>query len=177
MASEKVRSAFGYHAAPRGVMAWCAAMSCAHGVTRENRPRSAGVVRRMARSDYWRWVSTPRWARVSCCDQSNHRPRRARPKTVGWAHWRRCARPIQSSPRSPLCSRASTWSKPARLHPLRSSHRTRRATESHRRWRSLRTALLVFRHRRLAHLRTLRAPQLTLERAHEIFHAEPIFRI
>src|SRR5208337_3189805 len=32
---------------------------------RENRPSRAGVVRAMARSDHWRWVSTPRCSRVS----------------------------------------------------------------------------------------------------------------
>ena len=48
MASEKVGSTFGYHAAPREVRELCAAMSFAHRVTREKRPSRAGVVRRMA---------------------------------------------------------------------------------------------------------------------------------
>ncbi len=43
--------------------AW--ANSVAQIVISENSPSNAGVVRRMARSDHWRWVSTPRWARTS----------------------------------------------------------------------------------------------------------------
>ena len=39
------------------VMGFCI---CAHTVAREWRPSSAGAVRRMARSDHWRCVSTPR---------------------------------------------------------------------------------------------------------------------
>ena len=34
-------------------------------VVQENRPSRMGVVRAMARSDHWRWVSTPRWVRTS----------------------------------------------------------------------------------------------------------------
>ena len=34
-------------------------------VIRENSPSKQGVVRAMARSDHWRWVSTPRWSRTS----------------------------------------------------------------------------------------------------------------
>src|SRR4051812_48070175 len=37
----------------------------ARSVTRENSPSKQGVVRAMARSDHWRWVSTPRWSRTS----------------------------------------------------------------------------------------------------------------
>ena len=42
-----------------------AASSAAHKVTSENRPSSSGVVRWIARSDHWRWVSNPRWRRLS----------------------------------------------------------------------------------------------------------------
>src|SRR6516162_7548631 len=34
-------------------------------VTRENRAHRMGVVRAIAWSDHWRWVSRPRWARLS----------------------------------------------------------------------------------------------------------------
>src|SRR3954469_16062387 len=47
--------------APRAFGLSCAASK----VTRENSPSRQGVVRAMARSDHWRWVSTPRCARVS----------------------------------------------------------------------------------------------------------------
>src|SRR3954447_10406845 len=33
--------------------------------TRENSPSRQGVARAIARSDHWRWVSTPRWSRTS----------------------------------------------------------------------------------------------------------------
>jgi hypothetical protein len=36
----------------------------AQSVTMQNRPSKMGVVRRIALSDHWRWVSVPRWARV-----------------------------------------------------------------------------------------------------------------
>src|SRR3970282_946642 len=63
MASEKVGKDFSYQAPERtGV---CCSNCCrwAAKVTQENKPKRAGVVRPMARSDHWRWVSTPRWAR------------------------------------------------------------------------------------------------------------------
>jgi hypothetical protein len=34
-------------------------------VTNKNRPNKAGIVRAMAQSDHWRWVSTPRWSLTS----------------------------------------------------------------------------------------------------------------
>src|SRR3954467_96881 len=64
MASLNVRCALTYHDAPRGT-ALASKSVVAHTVIKEYKPRSAGVVRRMARSDHWRWVSTPRWARHS----------------------------------------------------------------------------------------------------------------
>src|ERR1700751_3647164 len=39
--------------------------SFAQSVTIENNPSRTGVVRRIALSDHWRWVLTPRWARTS----------------------------------------------------------------------------------------------------------------
>src|ERR1019366_3127113 len=64
-ASLKVRTAFGYHAAVFGLSFRDLERSWVQRVTMENRPSRTGVVLRMARSDHWRWVSTPRWARVS----------------------------------------------------------------------------------------------------------------
>src|SRR6201998_126539 len=67
MASLNVGSDLRYHAATfgRSVFAASRARPSAHTVISENNPSSAGVVRRIARSDHWRWVSTPRWARTS----------------------------------------------------------------------------------------------------------------
>ena len=45
---------------------------------KQKRPRRTGVVRAMARSDHWRWVSTPRWVLTSwkvtssCQRRTNH---------------------------------------------------------------------------------------------------------
>ncbi len=65
MASLKVGFGLACQAALRGRGA--VANTCingpVHSVTSENNPSSAGVVRRMARSDHCRWVSTPRWRR------------------------------------------------------------------------------------------------------------------
>src|SRR4051812_1358482 len=59
-ASLKVGACFGYQRTHSGRRP-CAASSCvAHSVTSENKPSSAGVVRRMAKSDHCRWVSRPR---------------------------------------------------------------------------------------------------------------------
>src|SRR6516225_2163512 len=50
----------------RSLLSFCdLERSCAHRVTIENKPSRTGVVRRIALSDHWRWVSTPRWARTS----------------------------------------------------------------------------------------------------------------
>src|ERR1700687_2075410 len=65
MASLKVGSSLAYQAADLGWRARATLASAAHRVMRENRPSRAGVVRAMARSDHWRWVSTPRCSRVS----------------------------------------------------------------------------------------------------------------
>lgn len=64
-ASLKVGSDLRYHrtrstTGPRSAASWLA-----HSVTKENRANSAGVVRRMTKSDHWRWVSTPRCRRAS----------------------------------------------------------------------------------------------------------------
>src|SRR3954452_8054304 len=64
MASLNVKCALAYQDAPRGT-APASKSSVAHKAIKEYKPRSVGVVRRMARSDHWRWVSTPRWARHS----------------------------------------------------------------------------------------------------------------
>ena len=67
MASLKVGSRLPYQAAVRVRTApvGARASSSAQTATKENNPSSAGVVRRMARSDHCRYVSTPRWARIS----------------------------------------------------------------------------------------------------------------
>src|ERR687890_2151250 len=43
----------------------------ANNVTSENSPKSAGVARRIAKSDHWRCVSNPRWLRASWKVTSN----------------------------------------------------------------------------------------------------------
>jgi len=67
IASLKVGSRLAYQAVARGVTipigVWTS--RSAQTVIKENNPSSAGVVRRMARSDHCRCVSTPRWVRVS----------------------------------------------------------------------------------------------------------------
>src|SRR5918911_1998889 len=64
-ASAKVKWSFrdqaGSGTVTRDRLRRCSASS----VTKENRPSRAGVVRAMARSDHWRWVSRPRWRRAS----------------------------------------------------------------------------------------------------------------
>ena len=67
MASLKVGSRLSYHAAVRGRTAPIGERTIrfAQTVTKENNPSSAGVVRRIARSDHCRCVSTPRWVRAS----------------------------------------------------------------------------------------------------------------
>src|SRR4051812_24705278 len=56
MASLNVRCVLAYQDAPWGT-APASKSAVAHTVIKEYKPRSAGVVRRMARSDHWRWVS------------------------------------------------------------------------------------------------------------------------
>src|SRR5829696_8503367 len=72
-APEKVTSRLGYHAPVRGRTKPRAHRSLAHSVTSENKASRDGVVRAMARSDHWRWLSTPRWrrtpAKVTSTDQ------------------------------------------------------------------------------------------------------------
>jgi phosphatidylserine/phosphatidylglycerophosphate/cardiolipin synthase-like enzyme len=65
MASLKVMPAFEYHAAVFGFSVRDLQRLCVQRVAIEKRPSRTGVVRRIALSDHWRWVSTPRWARVS----------------------------------------------------------------------------------------------------------------
>ena len=77
-ASEKVGQGFSYHAARRTNLVPSAIRWWAKRVTSENRPKSAGVVRRIASSDHCRWVSTPRCRRTSwkvtsiCQRKTNH---------------------------------------------------------------------------------------------------------
>ena len=54
-ASEKVGRALGYHAAWRTTSPGGPMRGCAQSVTSEKSPSKAGVVRRIARSDHWRW--------------------------------------------------------------------------------------------------------------------------
>src|SRR5208282_5213329 len=67
MASLNVGSCLRYHAAAFGRSAEAVSRTklSAHTVISENNPSKAGVVRRIARSDHWRCVSTPRCARTS----------------------------------------------------------------------------------------------------------------
>ena len=65
IASEKVGRGLAYHAAVRTGIVSLAPSRWAPSVTQAKRPKSTGVVRAMARSDHWRWVSTPRCARAS----------------------------------------------------------------------------------------------------------------
>ena len=54
-----------YQAALRWIMGWRSCSAWAARVIQEKSPSRTGVVRVMARSDHWRWVSTPRWVRTS----------------------------------------------------------------------------------------------------------------
>jgi len=78
IASEKVGADLAYQAADRAGVLWFRCCRWAARATQENKPKRAGVVRAMARSDHWRWVSTPRWARTSwkvtssCQRRTNH---------------------------------------------------------------------------------------------------------
>ena len=65
MASTKVGDGLSYQAALRWVIGRCFCSEWAARVVQEKRPSRTGVVRAMARSDHWRWVSTPRWVRTS----------------------------------------------------------------------------------------------------------------
>ena len=49
----------------RWVMGCCFCNAWAARAVQEKRPSRVGVVRAMARSDHWRWVSTPRWVLTS----------------------------------------------------------------------------------------------------------------
>ena len=59
MVSTKVGDSLSYQAAVRWVMGCCFCNAWAARVVQEKRPSRAGVVRAMAKSDHWRWVSTP----------------------------------------------------------------------------------------------------------------------
>src|ERR1700721_3634826 len=67
IASLNVGSDLTYHAAGwvRTSVVGSAINPCAQMATREYKPSNAGVVRRMARSDHCRCVSTPRCSRAS----------------------------------------------------------------------------------------------------------------
>src|SRR3974390_466413 len=66
IASLNVNSGFGYQAAALGLNDPADLLKLfAQIVISENSPRSAGVERKIARSDHCRCVSTPRWSRVS----------------------------------------------------------------------------------------------------------------
>jgi hypothetical protein len=57
--SENVAQSFLYQAAVRIAIVSCSSRCFANKVTSEYNARMAGVVRAMARSDHWRWVSRP----------------------------------------------------------------------------------------------------------------------
>ena len=86
MASLKVRSGLPYQPAVRGRMAAprLSINPCIQIVTRENSPSSAGVVRAIARSDHWRCVSTPRWARTSWNVVSTRQRETEPAENFGW---------------------------------------------------------------------------------------------
>ena len=60
MASTKAGDSLSYQAAVRWVMGRRFCNEWAARVVQEKSPIRIGVVRAMARSDHWRWVSTPR---------------------------------------------------------------------------------------------------------------------
>ena len=60
MASANVGAGLAYHAAVRWMIERRFCNAWAARATQENRPIMMGVVRAMARSDHWRWISTPR---------------------------------------------------------------------------------------------------------------------
>ncbi len=75
---EKDGDGLSYQAARRWVMGCCFCNPCAARAVQEKSPSRTGVVRAMARSDHWRWVSRPRWVRTSrkvtssCQRRTNH---------------------------------------------------------------------------------------------------------
>ena len=76
MASLNVGSDLRYQAATfgRSTLVASRARLSAHTVISENNPSNAGVVRRIARSDHCRCVSTPRWARTSWNEWATYCP-------------------------------------------------------------------------------------------------------
>ena len=60
MASTKVGTGLAYQAAVRWMIGRRFCNAWAAKAIQENKPIRMGVVRAMARSDHWRWVSTPR---------------------------------------------------------------------------------------------------------------------
>ena len=63
--SAKVGRGLRYQASVRTAERARRSRRAASSVTIENSASRQGVVRAMARSDHWRWVSTPRWSRTS----------------------------------------------------------------------------------------------------------------
>lgn len=121
-ASLKVAACFGYQRTHSGRRR-CPAWSCvAHGVTSENKSSSAGlqpapravppgdrfaIVRRMARSDHCRCVSTPRWRRASSKVVST-RQRRTNQRRMSTGSAVRSVHRNACGSFSPLGSRTST---------------------------------------------------------------------
>ena len=79
---------------------------CAQTVTSENNPSSAGVVRRIARSDHCRCVSTPRCSRTSWKVVSIRQRNTKRPRVAAGS--RRVGAKKRCASRSPEGSRTST---------------------------------------------------------------------
>ena len=90
-----------------GVVAASRTKPSAHTVTRENNPSKAGVVRKMARSDHCRYVSTPRWARTSWKVVSTRQRETKKPSIVAGSALRSVLRKACGSC-SPDGSRTST---------------------------------------------------------------------
>jgi len=65
IASEKVGADLAYQVAERAGVHWSNCWRWAARAIQENNPKRAGVVLAIAKSDHWRWVSTPRWVRTS----------------------------------------------------------------------------------------------------------------
>src|SRR5271163_2594368 len=83
------------------------ASSSAQTVIRENNPSNAGVVRRIAKSDHWRCVSTPRCARTSWKVVSTRQRETSQPRMVAGVASRLVLRNADGSC-SPDGSRTST---------------------------------------------------------------------
>src|SRR3954469_24208560 len=132
MASLNVRCVLTYQDAPRG-MEPGSKSDVAHTVIKEKKNRTAGVGGRMARSDPWRWVSTPRWARhsakvTSTCQRRTNQARISPGSSSGSRLKKACGS------RSPVGSRTRTQRSGTGGEPLRYQTATSEARATVRVW-------------------------------------------